>query len=58
METPHPSPTYSERSKEEDELAENIRKLESDFCDRGCTSGVPQNQGFSTPQDVLGTSHD
>lgn len=35
METPHPSTTYSEWSKEEDELAEDIRKLESDFCDRG-----------------------
>lgn len=35
METPHPSTTYSEWSKEEDELAENIKKLESDVSDRG-----------------------
>lgn len=35
METPHPSTTYSEWSKEEDELAENIKKLESGFSDRG-----------------------
>lgn len=35
METPHPSTAYSERSKEEDELAEDLNKLESDFSDRG-----------------------
>lgn len=35
METPHPLTTHSELSKEEDELAENIKKLESDFPDRG-----------------------
>lgn len=35
METPHPSTTHSEQSKEEGELAENIKKLESEFSDRG-----------------------
>lgn len=35
METPHPSTTYSEPRKEEDYLAENIKRLEPDFSDRG-----------------------
>lgn len=65
---PHPSTTYSERSKE-DEFAEEVKEhksiFKSHFSDRvgmesspGYTSGVSQNQVFSVLQDVLGTSLD
>lgn len=66
---PHPSTTYSERSKEEDEFAEEVKKhktiLKSHFSDRvgmesspGYTSGVSENQVFSILQDVLSTLQD
>jgi len=65
----HPSFTYSEGSKEEDEFAEEVKKhksiLKSHFSDRvgmesspGYTTGVPQNQVSSILQDMLSTLQD
>lgn len=61
---PHPSTTYSERSKVEDEFAEEVKKHKSipksHFSDRvgtesspGYTSGVSQNLVFSILQDLV-----